>query len=216
ALPVGFGVGELWGPCPAEGGEGENRLSTVVYRGGGALFAGPSPRRRWRAVSVEDLEFFQMNVDWVLPAAGVVLQDPVLRSVLLHGEADGCAIGELPVDGPLPVITLKAEAAGHARRNNRGKLVEGGIGSRIDTAVGYNSPQPELDSCSALPGPDDVLGSASVVLEQPVFEVQDGRAKLLGNRLEVDDDVIAFSHADAEAGHLHRMRQQIAVIGDDP
>ena len=34
--------------------------------------------------------------------------------------------------------------------------------------------------------------------------------------VEIDNDVIALSHADAEAGDLYRPGQQVAVIGDHP
>src|SRR3989440_3441033 len=61
------------------------------------------------AVVLEDAELLQVDVDGVLPPSGVVGEDPPLRCVLLHSEAELGARHELAVDLPLAVAPLEAE-----------------------------------------------------------------------------------------------------------
>src|SRR5438552_16321146 len=69
------------------------------------------PRLDQLPVAPDDLELLQVNVDGVLPAAGVVLQDPPFRRVTVHREPDLVAVHEAPVDLPLAVAPLEAEPA---------------------------------------------------------------------------------------------------------
>src|SRR5437667_64392 len=62
-------------------------------------------------VVLHDLELLQVNVDRVLPATRVVLQDPPFRRVPVHREADLVAIHEASVDLPLAVAALEAKLA---------------------------------------------------------------------------------------------------------
>src|SRR5437762_11841972 len=59
-------------------------------------------------VAPDDLELLQVNVDRVLPAPGVVLEDPPFRRVPVHRKADLVAVHEAPVDLPLAVAPLEA------------------------------------------------------------------------------------------------------------
>src|SRR5205823_12261977 len=58
------------------------------------------------AVPPDDPEFLQVDVDRVLPPAGIVPQDPPFRGVALDGEAEARAV-ELAVDLPLTVAAFE-------------------------------------------------------------------------------------------------------------
>src|SRR6476661_8349614 len=68
-------------------------------------------------------------MDWVRPIAREVGQEPVLRAVLLHREAEGVAIHELAIDRPLSVQAIKLEGPDDSRRigcsRQRVKLLPG-------------------------------------------------------------------------------------------
>src|SRR5437879_4920184 len=64
--------------------------------------------QRWLpAVARQDLEFFKVNVDGVLPAPGAVPQYPDLSSPLDRRGADSIVVEEFAVDGPLAVCSVK-------------------------------------------------------------------------------------------------------------
>ena len=195
------------------------------------------------AVAADDAELLQVNVDGVLPSAGVVPQDPSLGGVALHGEAETRAVHELAVDLPLAVSALEAEGARqtdsigssgsvvgrHRRQANRREdaivRAAGHMGKRhrlrVEAAVGrrIRSDQPELhDRVSGIAGRQDLVGRAPPVhLLQSILEPDTARtAEPIPDLPEVDDDLHAFGHGHACAGDLDRPRQEVAVVRDFP
>src|SRR5262249_5006192 len=101
------------GPAASEVTEAEQELDLLVESQPGDVFA---PEFDVTApdelvVAADHLKFFEMDVDRMLPAAGVVLDDPALGSVALDREAEARAVGELLVDRPLAVASLEPERA---------------------------------------------------------------------------------------------------------
>ena len=94
----------------------------------------------------------EVDVDGVLPVVARVLDDPVLRGVLRHGEAQLVAARELVVDDPLAVVAVELEVARDARRDDRGQLVEGRMSRGVDAVVGRRRADAELDAGDALAG----------------------------------------------------------------
>src|SRR5262245_66495761 len=81
----------------------------------------------------------------MLPATGVVLQDPAFPRIPINPEPDLVAIHELAVDLPLAVAALEAEGAGDPRDGPGGERVEAGVRvGRIDAVVGGGGAQAEL------------------------------------------------------------------------
>src|SRR5438105_4509308 len=131
------------------------------------------------AVVPEDAELLQVDVDGVLPASGVVLEDPALHGVLLHREAEVGARHELAVDLPLTVAPLETEGPGETG----GLVVDGrqadgtedvvvgrggDVGERhglgVEAGVDHlRSHQPEFDEGVPLPGGQDLARRTSPV-----------------------------------------------------
>src|SRR5438552_8545434 len=152
-------------------------------------------------VAPDDLELLQVNVDRVLPAPGVVLQDPPFRRVPVHREADLVAVEELPVDLPLAVAPLEAEPARDPRGRPRGQGVEphrrvGRVYAVVAHAVAH---EPELhEHVLALAGGQDLARRApAVYLLEAILQPQPLDAEVARERLEVDDDVYALRNTDA-------------------
>src|SRR5205085_784597 len=66
----------------------------------------------------QNLVFFKMDVNRVLPVIPRISQDPVLRAVLGDGEAQLVTVGEPVVDDPLAVVAVEDEVARDARRDD--------------------------------------------------------------------------------------------------
>ena len=182
------------------------------------------PARAPAGNSAQDLVLFEMDVDGVLPIVAGVNQHPVFGSVLLHRKAEGVravrgvAVGKLVVDDPLPVIAVEHEVPRDPRRDNAGQLVERRVGRRINTVVRHCGSNPELHARDALARSEDVAGwPLPIVLLQAVLQANRCVAAYQTlDLVEVNDNVIALCHPNAEAGDLYRPRQQVAVIGDHP
>src|ERR1041385_2984702 len=88
----------------------------------------------------------------------------------------------------------------------------------VDAVVGDRAADPELDTGHALAGGKKITArTLAVVLHQTILQTHFGvAADQTLDCVEVDDDVIAFGHAQPDAGHLNRRRQQVSVIGDYP
>src|SRR6266571_4135335 len=168
----------------------------------------------------QDLMLLQMNVDRVLPVVAWVDQDPVLRAVLRNGEPQFVAVGKLIVDYPLAVIAVEDEVPRDARRDDARQLIERRMCRRVNTIVGYRAANSELDTIFAIgvSRSKNVAGwSRAIFLLQTVLQANSGvAADQTLDLVEVNNDVIALRHADAEAGDLYWRGQQVAVIGDDP
>ena len=168
----------------------------------------------------QDLVFFQMNVDRVLPIVAGVDKDPVLRAVLSYGEAEFITIRKLVVDDPLTVVSVEFEVASDSRRDDRWQGVERWQGCRIDAIVGNGGANAELHTIGAIripAGKDVALWSLPILLFQTVLQTNLGVAAYQTLHLvEVNDDVVALGYTQTEAGDLYRFWQQVAVIGDYP
>jgi hypothetical protein len=174
-------------------------------------------RARRHAVAAQDLKLLDVNVNRVHPPAGVVLQSPLLDGVLLHAKPDVAAVGvhEPAVDLPLAVAALKLQGAGHARRRRlvgqRVKAHGRGIGAAIGDR--HRSLHPELhDEIARARGERVARRPSAVELLESVFEVQ----RFARPRAEVDDDVLALGDTHGDAVHADGLRQEIAVVRDEP
>src|ERR1043166_2991283 len=88
----------------------------------------------------------------------------------------------------------------------------------VGAVVGDHAADPELDAGHALAGGKEITArTLAVVLNHPILQTHFGvAADQTLDCVEVDDDVIAFGHAQPDAGHLNWRRQQVSVIGDHP
>ncbi len=172
-------------------------------------------------VDPERLEFLEVHVNRVLPAARVVLENPSLDRVTLDGEADIVARCELPVDSPLTVVPLEPENACDQRRCGRGRevikvncLARGDIRG-VDAVVGHDwTIDDDLQDLIALTGTQNVARwTTPVLLLQTVLDVE----RLALKSGEVDDHVHTFSHRDAATvRNLHRLLKKVSVDADLP
>src|SRR5206468_11781035 len=164
-------------------------------------------------VAPHHLEFFEVNVDGMLPAAGVVLDDPAFGGVALDREAEARAVGELLIDRPLAVAALEPERArdpdavflgggivGRPRRcaDRRERALLAGraavgihLGGR-QARVGRRgvAGDPELhEEVAVARGKDLVRRRPAVDLLQAVLEADGPGAGGPEDLVEVDDDV---------------------------
>src|SRR2546426_6846728 len=99
------------GPAAAEVTEAEEQLDLLIEPEPGDVLAAKldvaAPDEL--VIAADHLELFQVDVDGMLPAAGVVLDDPALGGVALDREAEARAVGELLIDCPLAVAALEPE-----------------------------------------------------------------------------------------------------------
>src|SRR6266568_432917 len=170
--------------------------------------------------AAQDLVFLQMSVNGVLPVVTRVDENPVLSTVLRYGEAEFITVCELVVDDPLAVVAIKDEVPCDARRDDARQLIERRMRRRVNAIVGDGGADPKLHTiCATGVSPSkDVAGwSGAVFLLQSVLQANFGvAADQTLNLVEIDDDVIALSHADAEAGNFNRVGQQVTVVCDHP
>src|ERR1041384_619029 len=166
----------------------------------------------------EDLMLFQVDVDRVLPIIPRIAPEPVFGAVLLHGETEFVTVRKPAIDDPLSIVAIKIEVPRDARRDDARQLIEDRMGRGVDAVVGDHAADPELDTGHALAGGEKITArTLAVVLNQAIFQTHFGvTADQTLDCVEVDDDVIAFGHAQPDAGHLNRRRQQVSVIGDYP
>src|SRR5580692_10374484 len=181
-------------------------------------------QRRRGKVPRDDLMLLEVDVDRVRPVAGDVLQYPVLRAVLLNGKTDRVAVDELAVDRPLAVQTVEAQGTGDARLDDFRQIVEllilrcGALvlnGSRVDVEAQYEVAFPcgqNLRRGIALSV--DALSSHDWALTVDLVEAVLQHDRLAGELAEVDDDFGTLGDSDAHAFHLHRLGEQVAVVGD--
>ena len=100
----------------------------------------------------QNLVLLQMDVNRVLPITPWIHQEPILRAVLRHGEAELVTVRKPVIDDPLAVVAIKTEVSGDARRDDAGQLIERRVRRRVDTVVGDGTADPELDTGHALAG----------------------------------------------------------------
>src|SRR5260370_31196318 len=114
------GVVAVHGPVAAKIAEAEEELNRLVERQATDVFPRVfHPRNPSRPL--QDPELFQMDVDGMLPATGVVPYYPPFRGVSLARETDGGVDGEtvcnLSVDLPLAIAPHALEGASNPRRH---------------------------------------------------------------------------------------------------
>src|ERR1700727_3757242 len=181
-----------------------------------------------------------MDVHRMCPMARQIGQQPLLHAVLLNCEAEIVAVHELAVDGPLTVQSIKLEGTHDPWRGSSAwQLVEARFAGRIYTVIGnLRTGHPELqyeiartrcfnrrlvvvEHQAAFRGRavlrSDLAinrsGPLTVDLVEPIFQVERGPG---GKFAEVDDDIDALRRTNANAGHLHRRRYEVAVGCDQP
>src|SRR5262245_22686055 len=151
----------------------------------------------------------------MLPAAGAVLQDPILDCVLLNCEADLVAIHELSIDLPLAVAPLEIERASYPRSpGGAGQIVKGRIRSGVDAVVRYGRKiHHNLQDPVSLTRGENIAGwPAPIGLLQPVLEVE----RLARERGEINDHISSLSYTQPHAFHIHRAWQEVSVVGNLP
>src|ERR1700727_2686953 len=178
-----------------------------------------------------------MDVHRMCPMARQIGQQPLLHAVLLNCEAEIVAVHELAVDGPMTVQSIKLEGAHDPWRGSSAwQLVEARFAGRIYTVIGnLRTGHPELqyeiasarcfnrrlvvvEHQAAFGGRTvlrrdlavDCNRPLTVELVESIFQVQ----RLPGEFAEVDDDLDALRGTDANAGHLNRRRNEVAVSGN--
>src|SRR4029077_6276080 len=108
------------------------------------------------------------------------------------------------------------EVARDPRSHDARQGVEARSGGRVYTAVRNRGADLELHAIGSGARRQNVAcWSCAVSLLQTVLQAN--RAVGAYQRLdliEVNDDVVAFRHANSEAGDLHGSGQQVAVVGD--
>src|SRR5262249_10670798 len=160
-------------------------------------------------------ELFEVNMYGMLPAAGAVLQDPMLDCVLLNCEADLVAIHELSVDLPLAVAPLELERATYPRSpGGAGQTVIDRIRSGVDAVVRYGRKiHYNLQDPVSLTRGENIAGRpAPIGLLQPVLDVE----RLARERGEINDHVCSLSYTQSHAFHIHRVWQEVSVVGNLP
>src|SRR5262249_49824093 len=95
--------------------EPEEKMHRVIELDPHHVFSRCLYERRRRSVPGQDLEFFEMDVDRMLPAARAVHQDPVFNRILSDFESRRVAVGESAVDSPHPIISFEIECPGNNR-----------------------------------------------------------------------------------------------------
>src|SRR6266516_1557125 len=71
---------------------------------------------RRHAIARQDLVFFQMDVDRMLPITRQVVQDPMFHVILFNSKARFLRIDESSVDGPLAIQSVEFKAPRHTWR----------------------------------------------------------------------------------------------------
>src|SRR5437016_3136257 len=169
--------------------------------------------RRRDAVAREDAELLEMDVDRVLPVAGVVLQDPDLGRALPRRRTDLVHVEELAVDRPGAVLPLEPPRPrrDHLPHVDRRQLAQP---CRYAAAVRLGRVAVDVE-------PEELRGARlredlprraaagrlleAVLEEDAVADTQVG---------EVDDDVDALGDTQPEAGAWQRLWQEVSVIRD--
>src|SRR5258705_7728156 len=160
---------------------------------------------------------FKMRVNGMLPIVSGVNEFPILRTVLLDGEAKFVAVRKSIVDCPLSIVAVKPEVARDSRRNDTGQLVKLRMGGWVNAVIRYRGADLKLHTrCTLASGEDAAAWSLAVVLPQAVLQADLGvAANQILNLVEVNDDVITLSHTESDAGDLDRRGEQV-VISNHP
>src|SRR6185295_13985079 len=170
----------------------------------------------WRLpVDQQGLELLEVNVNWMLPAARAVLQDPMLDRVLLNLEADLITVEKLSVYLPLAVAPLELERPGDTlRAGGAWQIVIVWIRRGVHTIVSYRGPvHDDFHHSVSLACRQHVTCWATPVgLLETVLEIQ----RLPGILGKVDDDVRSLGYREAHAFDVHRERNQVSVRGNLP
>src|SRR5688572_19145738 len=167
------------------------------------------------SVSLQNLMFLEVNMNWMRPIASA-LEFPDLSRISLDSETNIVAVKEFAVDYPLSILTVELEATrdafSHARRN----LVEGRIGSRVNAVVCYRiRDDAKLKHLIPLTCRKNIVSwSCAIALLQPILKMNDASCC---ERREVNNHVHALSNSDHQAaGRLHRILQEVAIVGNYP
>src|SRR5690348_10686986 len=127
--------------------------------------------RRPSVAPAEYLELLQVDMNWMLPFSAIILQNPSLDAVSLHGETDLIAAHEAVIDDPAAIRLVKRECPRDARPDRcvseagARQVIEMGRGCRIYAAISSRGADPELNAVSASPCRQDSVGwAASIVL----------------------------------------------------
>ncbi len=201
--------------APREIAEAEINLYVIVLAKSDDVLAASFDQRRCLTVSFENLVFLEVNVDRMRPIESA-LEFPNLCRVALHPEANIIAVKEFVVDYPLAIPPVEFEAAPNPFCYSRWHLVESGVGGRIYAVVCHCvGNHTELEHLVPLAGGQNIVRrSCAVALLETVFDMNDASRR---ERREVNDHIHALGHRDHEPGScLHRVVQQIAVIGNHP
>ena len=184
------------GVAPDEVAEAEEQFDIVVLSQPHDILAAPLDCGRRVAVATDDLVFFEVNVNGVLPVKAA-LQVPLLRSVATDAEADLVAVEEFVVDHPLAVSTVELELTALINRRPRRHVVEVRVGRRvyasISDRVGNHS---ELKHLIALACGNDVVGrSRPITLLKAVFKPENGSSR---ERRKINYHIHSLGHGDAK------------------
>src|SRR5215510_5243770 len=139
-------------------------------------------------------------MDGMLPAAGAILQNPMLDCVPLNCEAGLVAIHELSVDLPLAVAPFEFERASYPWSPRRaGQTVIDRIRSGIDAVVRHGRKiHHNLHDPVSLTRGKNIAGWPSPIgLLQPVFKVE----RLARERGEINDHIGSLSYTQPHAFH---------------
>src|SRR5262249_54267325 len=120
--------------------------------------------------------------------------------------------------GPLAIVAVEFKAPRDAGRDDSGQLIELRLGRRVNAGVGDCGPDPKLHARYALTGGEEIaVRRAPIILHQPILETNPGvAADQFLDLIEIDDDVSALRHPEANAGDLQGSGNQVAVIPDKP
>src|SRR5262249_24220738 len=193
--------------------EAEEEADLFVEAQAHYILAANLIKGRRLTVAREYLEFFEVNVNGMLPAAGVILQDPYLRSPLLYAEAGFVTVDELSINLPLTVPSFEAERSSYSRLiDGRGRqVVELGNSRRVLAVVGHRRKH-NVESeylITLARGQYIICRAAPVDLLKAILQKDRGPRRTLR---EVYYHVFAFGDAEARAGDLDRFGQKVAVV----
>ena len=160
--------------APDEITETEEQFNVIVLAEPHDILAASLDCRGRVSVSADDLMFFEVNVDRVLPVKPA-LEIPRFRRVALHPEANIVTVKELVVNDPLAVSPVELELPALLRGCSRRHVVEMRVGRRIDTGIGDRiGNDTEFEYLVSLAGGHNVIGwSRAVALLETIFEPKD-------------------------------------------
>src|SRR5215467_22091 len=149
----------------------------------------------------------------MLPAAGVILQDPYLRTPLLYAEAGFVTVDETSINLPLTVPSFEAKRSSYSRLTGGSwrQVVELGNGRGVLAVVGdrWEHDVESEDLIALARGQYRTCRAAPVDLLQTIFQIDRCPRRKLR---EVYYHVPALGDGDARAVDLDRFGQKVAVV----